>query len=47
METVTRSNEVRFTILPGSTLTYGQYTSVAKAMALVYGLWLVGGLFVC
>ena len=45
MELIRTSSEVCRTLLPGSTLVYGQYNAVAKTVALVWSLWLVCGPF--
>jgi len=45
MEVVQRSLHVRRTILPGSTLAYGQFDAVSKGVVLLYALWLVSGPF--
>jgi len=34
-------------VLPGSTLTYGQFDAVNKTVALLFALWLVAGPFFC
>ena len=47
MEVVQRSLHVRRTILPGSTLAYGQFDAVSKGVVLLYALWLVSGPFFC
>ena len=47
MELVRTSSEVCRTLLPGSTLVYGQYNAVAKTVALVWSLWLVCGPLFC
>ena len=47
LETISVKWEAKRTVLPGSSLSYGQCNVISKTMALLFALWLVAGPWFC